>query len=368
MLEAKPHAERKRLLAHVYSKSYIQNSTDLTESLRAIVYSTLMPRIRAWANDGATVDVHELNKCYNMDTMTAYIFGLTNSTKFIEKADIKTLQAFVVTQNMNNTFWWIEFPRLTAWMGRLGVQLVPGKVSESLHHLEGLCSMLSQGARETMSANLSKTSKVEKTTYPVVYGHFYRKLEDLNTAGDSIDSIAAGEVLDHLHAGHATTGVTLTYLMWELSKQPLLQTKLRTELATLSHPELWISSPQLMDSLPLLDAVLLETLRFHPGFLGPFPRVVPPEGARIGDFSNVPSGTIVSTSPLALQRNPVVYSEPEKWLPERWIDASGAAKKEMDKWLWTFGSGGRMCTGNHVAIRGTCYSTDMVGLGDADSI
>jgi hypothetical protein len=48
------------------------------------------------------------------------------------------------------------------------------------------------------------------------------------------EMIIASEMLDHILAGHETTAITLTYVMYELSCQPSLQSKLRAEVRTLS--------------------------------------------------------------------------------------------------------------------------------------
>ena len=53
-----------------------------------------------------------------------------------------------------------------------------------------------------------------------------------------------------------------------------------------------------------------------------------------------------------LHRNPEVFPEPEIWRPERWlIDQTSPEYKEMLRWFWAFGSGGRMCIGSHLAVQ-----------------
>ena len=86
----------------------------------------------------------------------------------------------------------------------------------------------------------------------------------------------ASEMIDHLAAGHETSAITLTYLSWQLSLNIPLQDALRAELLALEPNMLLQSSespgsipnPRDLDSLPLLHAVLMETLtpaRRHPG-------------------------------------------------------------------------------------------------------
>ena len=60
----------------------------------------------------------------------------------------------------------------------------------------------------------------------------------------------------------------------------------------------------------------------------------------------VPPGVIASTSALTSGRNAEVYPEPEKWSPDRWLNAS-----ERMRLNWTpFGYGSRICPGSNLAL------------------
>ncbi|KAF7791574.1 hypothetical protein EIP86_002590 [Pleurotus ostreatoroseus] len=68
-------------------------------------------------------------------------------------------------------------------------------------------------------------------------------------------------------AGHETTANTLTWYLWELAKHPEFQTKLREEImavraniSTRGDSDLTIDD---LDSMPLLQAGMKETLRYH---------------------------------------------------------------------------------------------------------
>ena len=105
-----------------------------------------------------------------------------------------------------------------------------------------------------------------------------------------------------------------------------------------------------IDSLPLLDAILMETLRLYPAVLGPFTHKVPEKGAMIGKYL-IPGGVTISASAYTLHRNPDVFPDPLKWNPDRWLDASPEANKQMMRWHCAFGSGRSMCSGNYFAVR-----------------
>lgn len=70
-------------------------------------------------------------------------------------------------------------------------------------------------------------------------------------------------------------------------------------------------------SIPLLDAVIHESLRLWPSlfFLGQ--RVVQPHGLQIGSRF-LPGNTIVQLHPFVINRDPRNFAYPEDFIPERW--------------------------------------------------
>ena len=173
-------------------------------------------------------------------------------------------------------------------------------------------------------------------------------------------------------------GITLTYAMHELSQQQALQSTLRKELTTAELPLTYPLQDQSLstailrklDGLPLLDAVITETLRLHAPAPGPQRRFVPKSGTTIDGYF-IPAGATVSSAPYCLHRHKDVYPEAELWKPERWIGTADStneqpstinegseglknSKVEHDprRWFWAFGSGGRMCIGNHFVFVG----------------
>ena len=171
----------------------------------------------------------------------------------------------------------------------------------------------------------------------------------------------ASEMLDHLAAGFDTSGITLTYFVHEISKRQDLQTALRDELQRVESPFRYrpaaeqldrLPAPKDLDKLPLLSALIQETLRLRAAIPGPQPRITPAGGCVLDpkDEYRVPGGVRVSAQAHSLHRNPEVFDEPESWKPERWLVADEAKLKEMNRWFWAFGSGGRMCIGSNLAL------------------
>lgn len=163
-----------------------------------------------------------------------------------------------------------------------------------------------------------------------------------------------------LGAGHETSATTLTYLVFHLCSDVDVQNQLRKELHGLSDAIERSCSDDAstlykeLDALPILDSVLRETLRLHPAIAGAQPRVTPKTEVKLGEFYHIPGGTRVSAQAYCLHRNPEVFPHPTEWLPDRWLEKTQeeypASLQNMHRWFWAFGSGGRMCIGQHLAI------------------
>jgi len=99
----------------------------------------------------------------------------------------------------------------------------------------------------------------------------------------------------------------------------------------------------------------METLRLHSPIPGIEPRISPniAGGSTLGPYTNIPGGVRVSSMPYTLHRNTTVFPDPETFNPLRWLPShtSEDQLKEMHRWFWAFGSGGRMCIGSHLALQ-----------------
>ncbi|GAB0146036.1 elymoclavine monooxygenase [Epichloe bromicola] len=100
-----------------------------------------------------------------------------------------------------------------------------------------------------------------------------------------------------------------------------------------------------IQNLPYLNAVIKETLRISCPVPGCIPRVVPEGGMNLGSV-NLPAGTVVSISQLAIHFNETIFPSPDKFIPERWL---GDDNKSIDKWNIAFSRGPRQCIGTTLA-------------------
>ncbi|KAK2748149.1 hypothetical protein FQN57_001274 [Myotisia sp. PD_48] len=332
MQEHKPHAAQKRVMAHIYSKSYLMDSQDLHAISNTVILDRLLPVLEKAASKHAKVEVLSLGKAVGMDFTSAYLFGLANGTNF------------VVEQEYRNK-----------WLGKYEIFKYQQPQDRILGDVEQWCLDLCKLAES------SSTADGDTGTRPVVHELLWNHLQSHRPAASENRLKVASEMLDHLVAGHETSGVTLTYLMYELSRHPDLMAELRQELGQL-NPSLYrakldpaqitgVPSPAVLDALPFLDALIRETLRVYAAASAPQPRLTPASKQVMIHGYVIPGGVTVSSSAYTLHRNPAVFPNPLDWSPTRWLRADKQQLEEMNRWYWPFGSGGRMCLGSHFAIQ-----------------
>lgn len=139
-----------------------------------------------------------------------------------------------------------------------------------------------------------------------VFSNLISENQDEN--GTISDVVAACEAQGLIIAGSGTTAVTLTYLVWAVLKaKSQLRSSLETEVDIL--PEDFCDAD--LEELPILNAVIWETLRLYGAAPGGLPRIVPPGGATLSGY-RLPGGVHVCTQAFSIHRDPAIFVDPEK--------------------------------------------------------
>lgn len=142
----------------------------------------------------------------------------------------------------------------------------------------------------------------------------------------------------------------LEALMHYLSPLPEVQEQLRQELHENLPAAPELRSYAVIDSLPYLNACLQEALRLTETIESYQPRVVPAGGRSIEGYF-LPEGTIVSSHPHFINRNPEIFPDPERFDPERWM-CSKDEYTQLNKALFTWSKGNYACAGREIATSG----------------
>jgi cytochrome P450 len=137
------------------------------------------------------------------------------------------------------------------------------------------------------------------------------------------DAEIRDELLTLLVAGHETTATALSWAVERLVRHPEKLERLRAE--TLAGEEAY------------LTATIQETLRLRPVIVLVIRKLTEP--VEIGGYE-LPAGASLTPSIHLVHRNPEIYPEPDRFLPERFID------NPPGTYTWIpFGGGVRRCLG-----------------------
>ncbi|KEY67210.1 Sat11 [Stachybotrys chartarum IBT 7711] len=146
-----------------------------------------------------------------------------------------------------------------------------------------------------------------------------------------------------LFAGTETTSRTLAVTMFYLLTNPDCLKKLRAELDTLPSTEDYQHSLSTLESLPYLSGVVHEGLRLAFGPITRSARVPMNVDLQYKEYT-IPAGTPLSMSTYFVHTDKELYPEPEKFKPERWIQAA-EENIPLKKFLTNFSQGSRQCIG-----------------------
>jgi cytochrome P450 len=146
------------------------------------------------------------------------------------------------------------------------------------------------------------------------------------------------ELLVLLWAGHDTITALLTWLCYELARHPTIEQAARAEQAQVLRDR--PLGPGDLRQLPLLDRILREAERLHPPAPGGFRGVV--EEFEYGGY-RIPAGWTVMYSSVFTHHMPELWSEPDRFDPERFAPPREEGKRPFA--LVGFGGGPRVCVG-----------------------
>ncbi|KAK3638980.1 hypothetical protein LTR56_012703 [Elasticomyces elasticus] len=102
-------------------------------------------------------------------------------------------------------------------------------------------------------------------------------------------------------------------------------------------------------ALPYLDACVEEALRLYPPSPTGLERITPLQGIAIGGQA-VPGGVRVSVAPLAANKSPASFTNPEAFVPERWLKTDSTYADDDHAASQAFSVGPNACIGRSIAI------------------
>ncbi|XP_062077850.1 dimethylnonatriene synthase-like [Humulus lupulus] len=167
--------------------------------------------------------------------------------------------------------------------------------------------------------------------------------DDAVLSGHSRDTVIKATSLILILTGTESTAVTLTWIISLLLNHPSVLKAAQEELDTHVGRQRWVQESDI-PNLKFLQAIVKETLRLYP----PGPITGPRESTQdcyIGGHY-VPTGTRLIVNLWKLQRDPRMWSDPSKFLPERFMTThAGLNFRDQNFEYIPFSAGRRSCPG-----------------------
>jgi cytochrome P450 len=313
MAEGEAHRRQRRLMQPAFHRAQVARYTG---TMRAVA----VPRISAWPGGGTVALDRELRSI----TLTVLTRTLLSSDVGAETVDeierlLRVLLSELVTQG------------ITANVPGLG--WVPTRSNRRFgaarRRLNALLDRIIDGYRAAGADHGDLVSILLNTT------------DDETGAGMSGRQLR-DEVTTLVIAGSETTGNTIAWACYLLARHPEAQQRLQREvdqvLAGRDADELTLAA------LPYTRAVITEALRLYsPVWILPRKAVTDVElgGCRLR------AGSRMMFSPYALNRDPRLHRDPERFDPGRW--AADYTRSELRASFFPFGQGIRNCIGEGFA-------------------
>ncbi|CAL4887753.1 unnamed protein product [Urochloa decumbens] len=160
-------------------------------------------------------------------------------------------------------------------------------------------------------------------------------------------SAAKGLFTDMFVAGSDTSSSTIEWAMAALLNNPQVMEKVKGELRTVLGKKAQVEESDIAQ-LPYLQAVVKEVLRLYPSVVTPFYRAQ--ATVQVQGYT-IPEGTTIILNIWAVHRDADAWADPDKFMPERFMDEDIDFSNDKDCKLIPFGGGRRICLGLPLAYR-----------------
>ncbi|KAH9944241.1 cytochrome P450 [Epithele typhae] len=322
------HAARKHIWAQAFTMNSISNF--FTPLHRNTWY--LMKCIADRTRPDGSVNLYECLCHWAYDIMGDATFGGTNGLRLMKDGDPKNIVeggkiATVVLDSFGLCPWLID---ILWWLPGLATM-------DSMKELKALAASMIQ-TRVRNSDNV----KIRDLMSYLLEGDA-RTGRKIDMADLQVDAITTAS------PGSDNTSTTLIVAVYFMLCRPSLWTDLRVKLEEVIEDPTADLDKTTLASIPLLDAILKEALRFASPYY--VPREVPPGGVTVAGRYFPPSVILASANHAVHMSEENFSPEPRTFLPERWLPGGlGPNTVTNQSALSSFTFGPHHCLGKNFAM------------------
>ena len=296
-------------------------------------FDLLMERVHS--RNGQPHDITREIRLAVTNVICALVFGSRyepDDPEFLKFSDItNSIVSMLAAGSIVDVFPWLRFYPFKS------IQLLKEKCKER-------DELVGRIYREHVEAN--RVAAPQDLTDALLKARKEAEEEDSSVSGSFTDDKLVSTMGEVFIAGMETTATSLCWALLYLIYNPKIQEMLHQELDEVIGPD---RLPELRDkkNLPYLEATIAETLRLSS--IGP---LAIPHKATVDTTLqgyHIPKGTTVLVNLWSLHHDPAIWDDPDKFIPERFLDKDGKfVPPKQDRFL-PFSAGRRACLGESLA-------------------
>ncbi|RVW55152.1 Alkane hydroxylase MAH1 [Vitis vinifera] len=280
------------------------------------------------------------NKRFTFDTTCKLITGFDTKCLSIEfprvlfaKAMDDVEEAIFFRHVVPESLW-----KLQRWLG-IGEEK---KLSKGWETIDNVIAEYISMKHEELSKGIAKLQEDEEGTDLLT-----SYMNEDSTMELKSNKFLRDTIVNFLLAGRDTTSAALTWFFWLVSKNPLVEAKIREELKETipEKDQKWhIFRTEELNKLVYLHGALCETLRLYPPV--PFQHKAPHQADVLPSGHRVHPKMKILFSLYAMGRMTTIWGKDcFEFKPERWITEQGGIKYEPSYKFFAFNAGPRTCLG-----------------------
>ena len=316
LLDGKEHKNRRRLLMPPF------HGESLEKCSQQII------NITNKVSDRLEIDkpfkVRSLTQEITMRVILTIVFGIDSGAKYERLRELLTALLDIFNTPISSSF--MFFPVLQKDWGRYSPW---GRFLRLKQEIRSLLYTEISERRKLLATETRKSSDILSLLLLAKYEN-----------GEGItDEELHDELITLLFAGHETTASALAWVFYWVHYLPEVQDKLRFELNSLKQD----TNYKIINNLPYLNAVILESLRIYPVVSGAFSRTVTKSISIMGYEFDPDISLMISI--YSLHHREDLYPNAKQFKPERFLQKTYSPYEYIP-----FGGGNRRCIGSALAL------------------
>ncbi|KAK0438171.1 cytochrome P450 [Desarmillaria tabescens] len=325
----KIHQCQRKVLNPAFSAAQLHRYLILFQTRRPpLLTDRLKSDIKINGNDEKVVDVLEWIKRIALDIIgiTSFRYHFNALDDGEQQAELKdTLHNLIIESQTSPSSIELLYPALWRILPEFASDMLEGiplRVTRRFHRFRESSQRVARGIFQKQLKVAAQDE--EKDIVNLLALSYLNQDAKKRMSDDEIYS----QLATFIFAGHDTTSNTTSWLLYELSRHPDVQRRIHHEISEMRERD---PSSSDYDSMPILNAAIKETLRFHP-FIATLNRissredvlplsepVTASDGSIISEIP-IPKGQVVVASIYIYNRLPSVWGEDaDKWNPDRFL-------------------------------------------------